>query len=80
MYGLSFGFALKLGASSGLDGLDISRFARLKKLQLREFQPCQGGRAWMGTRPALRVLYMEGLEDAMFAVSIQSSPAPGPLP
>lgn len=73
---MSLGLALTLGAYTGLRGLDLSRFARLKKLQLSGFNPARAIElGWQLVLPlSLRVLYMDGLEAEMFLVCLVTKP------
>lgn len=74
MYGLDPGFVLALENSAGPDAVDVSRFTRLKKLQLSGFIPhteselC-GQLGWrLGVPLSLRVLCMDGLDAAEYMV------------
>ena len=80
LHGLSLGFVLRLGAASGLRGLDLSRFTRLKKLQLFGFNLDRASElGWQLRLPRLlRVLYLHALEISIFKVS--PSPAADPIP
>jgi len=70
LHGLDLGFVLALGPQTTFDAMDISRFTRLQKLQLRHYSP---GRAhelgwWLGLPASLRVLHLDGLEATCFMV------------
>lgn len=74
LHGLDVGFVLALGTQTTFDALDVRRFTRLEKLQLRHFNP---GRAqelgWsLGLPSSLRILHMDGLEAVCFMVNPDS--------
>ena len=74
LHGLNAGFALdlgELGESAGLAGLDLTQFARLKKLHLIGFNSARASElGWQLVLPrSLRVLYLDGLENESFVVS-----------
>ncbi len=71
LHGLDLGFVLALGTQTAFQRLDVSRFTRLQKLQLRYHNP---GRArelgWgLGLPASLRVLDLNGLVAPCFMVN-----------
>ena len=75
---MSLGFALTLGAYTWLSGLDLRRFARLKKLQLSGFSSDRAYElGWRLILPrSLRVLYMDAMKEERFVVGLQPQPDP----
>ena len=76
LHGLDAGFTLALGTQTTFDALDVSRFTRLQKLQLRHYSP---GRArelgwWLGLPASLRVLHLDGLNSPLFMVNPNCTP------
>ncbi len=67
-----------MGASTGLNGLDLSRFARLKKLHMSGYDNVRAVQlGWDLVLPqSLRVVHFDNVEDAMFEVNPQCTPDP----
>ncbi len=82
LHGLNLGFALALGLLAGLTKLDLSRFARLKKLQLSGFNSVRASQlGWRLILPrSLRVLHMDDVDDSAFVVSPSPCPSVDPTP